>query len=184
MGIVYRITNKLNGKSYVGQTRRSLEIRWKYHVADALRRRTDMMISRAIFKHGVENFSVEILEECVDEDLNETEKKWILELGTYGNGYNLTQGGEGTSGFVFSEESRKKMSEKAKARGVSAEVIEKVAQSNRGRKLSTDQLANRIGKKRGPYKGWSDEAKLARSELMKLIWKGRKESPAHEELKE
>lgn len=147
MGIIYRIVNKLNEKSYVGLTTRSLETRWKYHVAKALRGDNDMMICRAIRKHGTENFFIEVLGEYENDFLNEAEKLWIKELGTFGAGYNMTQGGEGTTGFVFSTESRKRMSEKAKARGVTPEAIEKTAQANRGRKLSPEILA-----RRGPHK--------------------------------
>jgi group I intron endonuclease len=133
-----------------------------------------MLISKSIRKYGVENFTVEVISEYDNDVLNEAEKLWIKELDTYENGYNLTLGGEGIPGFVFNEESRKKMSEKAKARGISSETRAKIA-ANTGKKWSAESLARRTGKKRGPYKKWSDEAKQARSEMMRLIWKQRKE---------
>lgn len=172
MGIIYRITNCLNEKAYVGKTIRELETRWKHHVADAKRGRTDMLISKSIRKYGAENFKVEILGEYENELLNEAEKCWIRELGTFGRGYNLTLGGEGTLGYTFSEESRKKMSEKAKARGVSAKTIEKIAQINRGRKMTQEQLSCRIGKKRGTYKKMSQKAR----DEMSATRKGKKRS--------
>lgn len=172
MALIYKITNKVNGRAYVGKTVRSLSLCWKYHVADARRGRTDMLICKAIRKYGSENFIIEVLEECDVLVLSDRETHWVAELGTYGNGYNSTKGGERTSGYKFNEESRQKMSEKAKARGISEETRSKIIAANTGKKQGLETLARRIGKKRGKCKGWSEEAKKAKS----LQHTGRKHS--------
>ena len=59
VGVIYLITNLLNGKKYVGQTIQRLNIRMNHH-----RRGGDLYIDRAIRKYGRENFKVEVLEEC------------------------------------------------------------------------------------------------------------------------
>ncbi len=88
--VIYLITNLLNGKKYVGQTRRELRQRISQHKNDS-----EAYIDRAIKKHGWENFSVSILEECASPDeLNDREIYWIGALNTRKpNGYNLTDGG-------------------------------------------------------------------------------------------
>ena len=90
-GVIYRITCKLDGKPYVGQTVRTLEERFQEHT------QADSYIGNAIRAHGVENFTCEVIEECdTREQLNEREIFWIAELNCKApNGYNLTDGGEG-----------------------------------------------------------------------------------------
>ena len=118
MMIVYIVTNKLNGKRYVGMTSRSLEVRWNEHKRAATKDEPEFYISRSMRKHGAENFDIQVIEECAScEALVEAEKAWIASLGTFGpGGYNLTAGGEGTPGRVTSEATKKLLSEIAKAR--------------------------------------------------------------------
>lgn len=90
-GIIYKITNKVNGKSYIGQTRYTLEFRWRQHQ----HKRDDTYFHNAIHKYGVDNFSIEILEECDIADLNSREIFYIAKYDSFKNGYNLTIGGDG-----------------------------------------------------------------------------------------
>lgn len=92
---VYKITNKINGKIYVGQTTREPIERFKEH------KHADSIIGKAIRKYGAENFIVEILAECENVDeLNESEIFWIAELNCkIPNGYNVTDGGSYYWGF-------------------------------------------------------------------------------------
>lgn len=100
-GVIYLITNNLNGKQYVGKTTRSLNIRMNHHKCGG-----DLHIDRAIRKYGRENFTVEVLEECYTvEQLNEREIFWIAALNCkHPNGYNHTDGGEGTAGLKHTYE--------------------------------------------------------------------------------
>jgi group I intron endonuclease len=115
--IVYLLTNKIDGKRYVGITTKSLEKRFAQHVsmANSNVRTSRQLIVRAIKKHGESNFIAEILEMCEDkETLCEREMHWIETLKTRANfeghnGYNLTDGGEGLRGYIASDETRELM---------------------------------------------------------------------------
>ena len=89
-GYIYVITNLINGKQYVGQTSRSVEIRFDEHCYD---KRSTSAIHAAIAKYGVKNFTVAVLETPPLEKLDEREKYWIEKLNTFQNGYNQTVGG-------------------------------------------------------------------------------------------
>ena len=95
MAHIYKITNILNDKGYVGKTSKPPEKRWKEHLYCA---KTDgpMVISRAIRKHGEKNFKFEVIEECSIEEMNSKETHWIDYYDTYNNGYNSSMGGEGS----------------------------------------------------------------------------------------
>lgn len=90
-GIIYKITNKVNGKSYIGQTRYTLEFRWRQHI----HKKDNVYFHNAIHKYGEDNFSKEVLEECELENLDSREIYYIAKYDTFNNGYNLTIGGEG-----------------------------------------------------------------------------------------
>lgn len=86
---IYKITNKVNGKIYIGQAKNT-NIRFKQHC----KKNGDCLIDFAIQKYGEENFTVEILEEQTS-NYNEREKYWIRCLNSkVPNGYNVSDGGE------------------------------------------------------------------------------------------
>ena len=89
---IYKITNQLNGKVYIGQSR-DIESRWKRHQRYPIDSKKPLYL--AFKKYGLKNFSFEVIEECPEEDLNEREQYWIIYYNSYGNGYNATRGGEG-----------------------------------------------------------------------------------------
>lgn len=100
MGYIYKITNQINGKNYIGQTRFTVKKRWNEHIFNALHTSINYPLYSAIRKYGVDNFSISLIEEVEDEKLDEREQYWISEYNTYiGNneGYNATLGGEGYS---------------------------------------------------------------------------------------
>lgn len=92
---IYKITNKLNNKIYIGQ---SIDItrRWWEHKHD---NRSNSLIHLAITKYGEENFTFEVIEECSQDQLNEREQYWIEFYNSFEDGYNLTRGGN--SGFYY-----------------------------------------------------------------------------------
>lgn len=89
-GVVYLITNKENGKKYVGITRRSVQERFKEHY------KADSLIGRALRKYGLNNFHIETIDNAMSEpELFEKEIHYIDQFKSFGNGYNLTNGGDG-----------------------------------------------------------------------------------------
>lgn len=131
--IVYLVSNRFSGKAYVGQTKRGLEQRWHEHVRDALKGRTEMGLYYAIRKHGADAFDTFVLEECSSDDaMDAAEKRWIAELGTYGGGYNQTEGGDGLKGYHHTEATKKRMSEYRKGRPMPPGHGEKISKAQRG----------------------------------------------------
>lgn len=90
-GFIYKITNKVTGKSYIGQTRYTVEFRWRQHQ----HKKDGCYFHNSIHKYGAENFTVEILEECDFKDLDSREIYYIAKYDTFNNGYNTTIGGDG-----------------------------------------------------------------------------------------
>lgn len=87
---IYKITNNINGKIYVGQAKNTEE-RFKSHCKQSA---TACLVDYAINKYGKENFSVEILESQIT-NYNERERYWIKELDCkVPKGYNIADGGE------------------------------------------------------------------------------------------
>ena len=147
---IYKITCKLNGMGYLGKTTRSLEERIKEH----LRNSRNSYVDRAIKKYGWKNFTVEVLAVCKTiEELNECERKSIVEYKTkFPNGYNLTDGGEGTAGRIVSDETRKKISEartRRKFQPLSEEHRKKISLANKGVKRSEEYCRNISERQRG-----------------------------------
>lgn len=95
---IYKITNEINGKAYIGQSI-CIEERFKQHKREAFykNKRSNKILYQAFRKYGLENFSFEILEECTKEELDNREIYWIKYYNTFNDGYNLTMGGQGNS---------------------------------------------------------------------------------------
>lgn len=107
MGTIYKITNLVNSKVYVGQTRQKLEKRINQHINNSKMAKAG--IDAAIRKYGWENFKVEVLEICPIDKLDEREVFWIAELDSMApKNYNLTRGGNNNSNY--SAEARARMS--------------------------------------------------------------------------
>ena len=98
MSFIYAITNKVNGKKYIGKTNHSIEKRFREHLKDSRQSRCkDRPLYRAINKYGEENFEITMVEE-VDYGLScDREVFWIEHFDTYRSGYNATRGADGKS---------------------------------------------------------------------------------------
>lgn len=95
MPYIYKITNKINGKIYIGKTIKSIQRRWNEHLSE-MKRSNDRPLYRAMNKYGIENFIIEELEEVQsNKEALEREKFWIEFYDSYYSGYNATLGGEG-----------------------------------------------------------------------------------------
>lgn len=96
MPYIYKITNSLNGKMYIGKTMKAVAERWQEHCHDYNRRSEEHRpLYAAMNKYGIDNFTIETIEECSDSIINEREKYWIEYFGAFKNGYNATIGGDG-----------------------------------------------------------------------------------------
>ncbi len=112
IGRIYCIINKINNKKYIGLTVKHAKQRFWEHVTKSNNPTYNSLLHRAIKKYGKENFEITILEDDILENiLPEKEIEYIEKYNTYNEGYNLTRGGEGRTGVVVSEETRRKLSE-------------------------------------------------------------------------
>ncbi len=94
-GFIYKITNTINSKSYIGQTIQNVKERFYQHCATKCSKAvSNMAIHRAIKKYGKSNFTVEVIEEIDSANLNDRERYWIKYYNSYNNGYNSTKGGQ------------------------------------------------------------------------------------------
>ena len=88
---IYKISNSINNKVYIGQTIRPIEERFKRHINDATNYILDTHFARAIRKYGKENFYIEEIDKANNqEELNLKEQYWIRYYDSINNGYNET----------------------------------------------------------------------------------------------
>jgi group I intron endonuclease len=108
--IIYKATNMVNNKVYIGKTNRTLKHRIINHISD-MKKNSNIYFHNALRKYGENNFLWEILSETNSESkLNVLEKFYIAIYRKITKVYNLTNGGEGTYGFKFTKENLKNLS--------------------------------------------------------------------------
>ena len=113
---IYAIKNKINNKIYIGRST-DIQRRWTTHLRDA-RKGSLCKIHIAMRKLGIENFYLEVIEECCEGQLNNLERYWqdfYNVLGRKGLNCKLTSTDDKTG--YLSEETKKLLSEKEKRRG-------------------------------------------------------------------
>lgn len=126
--IIYKTTNLINGKIYIGKTTRKSQFYYG----------SGIVIEQAIKKYGKKNFQREVLEECdTFEKLNEREKYWILQFNSCDSniGYNRSFGGDGFSGMT--PETKEKLKNR-KRRKLSELTKEKISKSNKDKPKSEE----------------------------------------------
>lgn len=125
---IYKITNLINKKCYIGQSR-DIQKRWNSHKTRPFNEKDEdynKTLYKAIRKYGLENFSFEILEECKIEQLNEKENYWIKYFNSQEEGYNET--------LTEYNLVPKKMT---------SEILENIIQDLKENKLSIQEIANK-----------------------------------------
>ena len=106
---VYCIENVLNNKKYVGVTTKGIQNRFKVHISTSKsgNKYKKQHLHNAMVVHGVDNFIIYEIDSAENvDDLFRKEKEWINKLDTKNNGYNETDGGEGVTGYTYSEEQK------------------------------------------------------------------------------
>jgi group I intron endonuclease len=134
MGIIYEIINLINSKSYIGQTRRTLNERINHHKNEKVK---NTPLYNAIRKYGWENFSIQIIDKCEISKLNDKEIYWIEEKNTlHPNGYNLTSGG---NQYEHNEYTKSKISNLRKGMKFSDSHRENIRKSRLGTTIPESQ---------------------------------------------
>lgn len=116
--VIYKFTNIVNNKVYIGKTKGSLRKRIIAHLSHS--RNTNKApkhyFQRAIQKYGTVNFDIDIIEHCVESQLNNREKFWIRFYNSKNPylGYNCTDGGDGCCNITYTQEYKNKISKSNK----------------------------------------------------------------------
>ena len=97
--VIYKVTNKENGKVYIGQTSRELKQRMWAHYK-SVRSGSETNFHNALRKYPKESFQWEVIATTDNnDDLNQLEVQFIKEYDSFKSGYNMTEGGDG--GFTY-----------------------------------------------------------------------------------
>ena len=139
MYYIYRITNLINGKTYIGQH--------KYKDLNDNYMGSGVYLTKAKKKYGIENFTKEILEfDIPNVDLaNDWEQMYILFERAKGKAeYNIADGGQGNLGLHHSEETKRKLSKANKGKHLSGETRKKISETMKGHKVS-EETKRKIG---------------------------------------
>lgn len=135
-GVIYRVTNQINGNFYIGQTKMRLGSRWSKHKQDA-RNGKGWVLASAIRKYGCEAFVVDVLEEQEDKDaLNQAEIRLIAAMKPE---YNSCAGGGGVGSP--SKEVRQKLSAARLGKKISEVTRQRMSQSQKGHFVSKETAA-------------------------------------------
>lgn len=158
---IYKITNKINGKIYVGKSSKN----------DPTYFGSGLLINKALVKYGKENFVKEILEVCnTREELNEKEIFWIsyYDSTNLHTGYNLTYGGDGGDTISLNPNRR--------------DIIKRISESNTGKILTECHKGNISKSKIGKSNG--GEGRKLSNETIQKISEAKKNKPLSESHKE
>lgn len=145
-GYIYKITNKINGKSYIGKTN-NLRRRWNEHKWG---KGGTAILNKAFKKYGVSNFEFSLVEkrefatkEELNKELSQMEIDYVAKFKTYRKGYNATIGGEGAVGHSVTEELKQRFRELKLERYKSEEARLQCGNGMRG-KHHTKEVRERI----------------------------------------
>jgi group I intron endonuclease len=189
MAELYRITSPSN-KQYIGIASKGMRFRWSVHVSES-RAGSNTALHKAIRKYGPDVFVKEVLVVADYDYIKELESKAIEIFKTFTpNGYNLTRGGDGTVGRIFTDEQKKAISVATKKRMTDERQRENLRQKNLGKKISeetkkkiSESVKCTFSKRQNPSKGkkLSEErkVKISLSLMGNANTKGKKLSDEH-----
>ena len=153
MAYIYKITNKINQKSYIGKTTRTPQERFEEHKKEAKRERSkDRPFYKAINKYGMNNFTLETIEECSDEIASEREQFWIQAYATFKYGYNATYGGDGKPYVDYNlvvelYEQFKNQTKVAEIMGIHVDTVSYILDSMNIEKISGSEVSKIVNSK-------------------------------------
>jgi group I intron endonuclease len=151
----YKITCEINGKSYIGIATGSAKRRFNQHTHDA-RRGAKTPLHQAIRRHGISNFSIEVLAKTDNwEEICELERSFIRNYNTLaknGHGYNLATGGQGPFGVERSQETREKLRQVTK-RWLAEDPERMRLLIEAGRNQASDPAQKDVSR-RGAHEAW------------------------------
>lgn len=143
--VIYKITNTVNNKIYVGKTKNVTQ-RWKNHTSNVGKLRRPLY--DAMLHYGIDKFVMEIIDIGTPDNIDELEKFWIKELNSINEGYNLTEGGGGGDTFsnrtiASKNKTRRKLSQAAKLNMKNPEYVKKLSDATKKLWANTDYV-NRV----------------------------------------
>jgi group I intron endonuclease len=177
--IIYILTNKINGKIYIGQTVSTLNVRWSQHVHEALKTDSDRVIAKAIRKYGPDEFNRKILARCnTMEEMNHREKYYIKLFGSLVPvGYNIDDGGKNKRMHEITKQKLSKARMGKKLGPHTEEHKKNLSIAHKGRKYPNRVDSEETKKKRSLAtsgsnnpnfgKKWTEEMKKKASEIKK-----------------
>lgn len=183
---LYKITNSINGKSYIGITSKTTRSRFTDHVHQSARNETRSALHAAFRKYGRSNFKAETIASAADyESLLKMEQAAIEIYATAApSGYNITLGGQGHLGHSPSNETRAKLaaasasawSDPAYKRALGD--AQRIAWKTTGRASAVDEWnksfwsgENRLAAASAAQRRWKNEAnRTAAAALLKARW--------------
>ena len=179
--IIYKITNKVNNKIYIGQTTSSLEERWSSHLSHS-KHNKGSIIGNAINKYGAENFTIEQIDSALSlEELNTKEKTYIDLYKSMDSdiGYNLMSGGNNS---LHSPATKLKMSlsklgkvSNRKGKQSSVKTKQKQSQSLKGRPKSEEHKAKIRNALTGKPKSEEAKKNLSKACMGRIPWNKKKQ---------
>lgn len=174
---IYVVTNTVNGKVYIGKTVRKVHVRWNRHLGDA-RNGSETALHRAIRKYGGTSFSVDTLLDGIDDKdtLSRMERRMISLYDTTNQviGYNLTDGGDGTSGRPMNDRTKQALIKSRLGSKHTADALRRMSESQKGKHkgpFTADHIANMCKAQKGRTVSPEAREKLRRANL------GKKQTP-------
>ena len=160
---IYKIVNDINGKVYIGKTK-DVSARWKRHLQLAKAHKNKKLYD-AMNCHGIQNFHIEIIESCSENEVDERERYYISKYNSTDKdfGYNTASGGEGGDTFSNNpnkEELRKKFSRAHKGFKHSEASKAIMREYALGRPPMSDGVKEKISNKLQEYYSKHPEKKL------------------------
>ena len=139
LGYIYGLRCPLSGEiRYIGQTIKKLNKRLCEHKSDKRHNQYKINWIQKLEKlELIDSLKIELLEECLQKDLNDKEKLWIKKYKDNGNKLvNLTDGGDGTFGHICSDETKEKLRITSTGKKLTDKSKKKISDSKKGIKLT------------------------------------------------